>query len=83
MTTPLHKEPFHITIRFKADYSATLIMGRDRKSGVMQEQDETFPAGEHYDVVLFDDQGEYVSLKFKTGGELYGLKKELFDVVKV
>lgn len=32
-------------------------------------------------MAIFDDQGEYVNLTFPDGSELYGLKKDLFEVV--
>ena len=81
MKTPLNSEPIRVVIRFKDDYSATLIMGTDKKTGIVQERDEFFPRGRRYPVVVFDDQGEYVNLTFSDGSELYGLKKELFEVV--
>ncbi|MBI3986039.1 MAG: hypothetical protein HY343_03925 [Lentisphaerae bacterium] len=80
--TSLNKEPIAVVIRFKENYSATLILGRDKKTGIIQERDEFFQGGKDYQVSVFDDQGEYVNLTFPNGSELYGLKKEQFEVVK-
>jgi hypothetical protein len=79
----LNEEPIQVVIRFKDDYSATLIIGRDKRTGIVQERDEFFIAGEPHEVAVFDDQGEYVNLTFADGSELYGLKKELFDVAEI
>ena len=49
---------------------------------IIQERDEIFQKGRRYPVAIFDDQGEYVNLTFPDGTELYGLKKELFEVVE-
>ena len=81
MTSPLNTEPIRVVIRFRDDYSATLILGTDGKTGIVRERDEFFRKGERYPVAVFDDQGEYVNLTFPDGSELYGLKKELFEVV--
>ena len=81
MPSPLNREPIRAVIRFRDDYSATLILGTDRKTGIVRERDESFRKGKRYPVAVFDDQGEYVNLTFPDGSELYGLKKELFEVV--
>jgi hypothetical protein len=81
MVTPLNREPIGVVIRFKDDYSATLILGKDEKTGIVQEQDRFYHKGRRYAVAVFDDQGEYVNLTFPDGSELYGLKKEIFEVV--
>jgi len=83
MKTPLNSEPIRVIIRFKDDCSATLILGTDKKTGIVQEQDEFFEKDKRYPVAVFDDQGEYVNLTFPDGSELYGLRKEHFEVVEI
>lgn len=76
----LHDEPDQVVIRFKDDYHATLILVTDKRTGIVQERDEFFTAGEPYEVAVFDDHGQYVNLTFPDGSELHRLKKKLFEV---
>ena len=76
----LHEEPDHVVIRFKDDYHATLRLVTDKRTGVVQERDEFFTAGEPYEVAVFDDHGQYVNLTFPDGSELHRLKKKLIEV---
>ena len=80
--TALNKEPIAVVIKFKDDFSATLLDGVDKETGVRQEHDEFFHGGREYKVSVFNDMGEYVNLTFPNGSELYGLKKEQFEVVR-
>jgi hypothetical protein len=79
----LNKEPIAAVIRFKEDYSATLILGIDKKTGIQQERDQFFHAGQEYEIAVFNDFGDYVNLTFADGSELYGLKKKQFEVVRI
>jgi hypothetical protein len=79
----LNKEPIAAVIRFKKDYSVTLVKAPDRKTGIAQERDEFFHAGQEHEIAVFNDFGEYVNLAFGDGSELYGLKKEDFEVVRI
>ena len=76
----LYEEPDRVVIRFKDDYHATLILVTDKRTGIVQERDEFFTAGEPYEVAVFDDHGQYVNLTFPDGSELHRLKKKLFEV---
>jgi hypothetical protein len=79
----LNKEPIAAVIRFKEDYSATLILGTDKRTGITQERDQLFHADQEYEIAVFNDFGDYVNLTFADSSELYGLKKEQFVVVRV
>jgi hypothetical protein len=79
-TTPTNKEPIQVVIRFKHDYSATLIYGEHGTTGFVQERDKLFQKGREYPVAVLDDEGEYVNLTFPDGSELYGLDKGVFEV---
>jgi hypothetical protein len=76
----LHDEPGPVVIRFKDDYHATLIQAMDKRSGIVQERDEFFTAGEPYEVAVFDDHGQYVDLTLPDGSELHRLKRSLIEV---
>lgn len=60
-----------------------MIGSPDRRTGIVRERDQFFRAGEEYEVAVFNDFGDYVNLVFAGGAELYGLKKELFEVVRI
>ena len=77
----MNKEPVPVVIRFKHDYSATLIFGEHGTTGFVQERDKLFQKGKEYPVADLDDEGEFVNLTFPDGSELYGLKKECFEVI--
>jgi hypothetical protein len=70
-----------VEIKFKDDYSCTLIIAYDEKNDCPIEEDETFPAGSIEEVNILEDYGEYISVQFGDGSCLYGLKKEHFDIV--
>jgi hypothetical protein len=74
----------HKKIRFKNDYSATIIMfyDKDKDMDEQDEFDEFFHAGKEIEVDIWDDQGEYVNVQFIDGEWLFGLKKEDFEIVK-
>lgn len=49
---------------------------------VVQSYDETFKPNEIFEGDIVDDQGEYVSFQFGDGSMIFGLKKELYEVIE-
>jgi len=69
-------------IRFKKDCELEVIENFDEKNETTQSVNETFIEGEVVDGDVVDDEEGYVSFQFGDGSMVFGLQKELFDVIE-
>jgi hypothetical protein len=69
-------------IKFLKDCGFTITEGYDEKNDIPIEVDEDFKKGEVFDGDLVDDEGEYINFQFGDGSMVYGLKKELYEVIE-
>ena len=68
-------------IRFKED-CGFWVESYDKETEITEGRDETFKASEEVVGKIVIDHGDYVSFQFSNGSMIYGLKRELFEVVK-
>jgi hypothetical protein len=71
-----------MNIRFLKDCGFTVIESVDPKTNLPVEYDETFIEGEVASGDIVDDSGDYVSFRFSDGAMIFGLKKELFEIIE-
>ena len=69
-------------IRFTKDCGFTVIESVDDEGETTSQYDETFIKDEVMEGDIVDDEGEYVSFQFGDSSMIFGLKKELFEIVE-
>ena len=68
-------------IKLRQDCGFTIVDHLD-EDGEPVEIDESFNAGDILDGDLVDDYDTYINFQFSDGAMLYGLKKNLYEVVE-
>lgn len=68
-------------IRFNCKCLFEIVESYDEDTDTTQTYDQTFEKDDTVEVDLVDDKGETTDMQFANGDMLYGLKKELYEVV--
>jgi hypothetical protein len=68
-------------IQFKQDCGFTVVESVNDEGEVTNEYDETFTKDEVIDGDIVDDNGAYCSFQFGDSSMIFGLKKELFEII--
>ena len=68
-------------IKLLKDCGFTVVEGIDDADNPI-EVDENFHKDEIIDGKIIDDSDEYVSFQFEDGSMVFGLKKELFEIIE-
>ena len=71
-------------IKFLKDCGFTVVeqVIDNKREDVIEDYDESFSVGEIFEGDIVDDHGNYVSFQFGDGSMIFGLKKELYEVVE-
>ena len=76
------KKERKMNIRFKQNCGFTVIESVDDNGEPTSQYDETFITDEVLEGDIVDDEGDYVSFQFGDSSMIFGLKKELFEIVE-
>jgi len=70
-------------IKFLEDCSMEVVANFDEiRDVIVERSDETFYKGDIVEGDIFNDEGEYVNFQFGNGSCVFGLKKNLFEIVE-
>lgn len=69
-------------IRFKETCLLEIVTSYDEVEDEARTEDETFPEGEVHEIDVFEDRGETICIQFGDGSCIYGLPKDLIEVLE-